>query len=157
MNLYLVQHAKAKGDEEDPQRSLSNEGTAELRRVVSFVTEQGCLSVSKILHSGKLRAEQTAQAFAERLKPSAGLDAADGLKPKDDPSIWAERLCTVEDDTMLVGHLPHLGRLASLLLTGDASRTTVSFRNAGVVALVRDTGGAWTVSWVVTPQILSGR
>ena len=36
---------------------------------------------------------------------------------------------------MLVGNLPHLSRLVSLLLTGNPEIEVVRFRNAGIVCL----------------------
>lgn len=154
MNLYLVQHAKAASDAEDPRRSLSEKGREELDRIASFVVSRDLLTVSRILHSGKLRAQQTAQVLAERLHLSGGATDVDALKPMDDPAVWVDRLRHESDDLMLVGHLPHLSRLASLLLTGDAAREVISFRNAGIVALVRGDDGTWTISWIITPQIV---
>ena len=52
---------------------------------------------------------------------------------------------------MLVGHLPHLARLAGLLLIGVADRSVVKFRQGGLVGLERtDTG--WVVSVVLPPE-----
>jgi phosphohistidine phosphatase len=76
----------------------------------------------------------------------------------DDPAVWAERLKYMTDsaneDIMLVGHLPHLGRLASLLLAGDPERHVVSFRMAGVVCLERGENGNWSLKWMITPDVL---
>jgi phosphohistidine phosphatase len=63
----------------------------------------------------------------------------------------------MHEDVMLVGHMPHMSRLASLLLTGDPSPGPVHFRNAGIVCLVRDPGGHWGIEWVITPYLLSGK
>jgi phosphohistidine phosphatase len=52
---------------------------------------------------------------------------------------------------MLVGHLPHLRRLASLLLVGDPEREIIRFRNGAVVCLVT-MEGRWLVQWVLTPE-----
>jgi phosphohistidine phosphatase len=55
---------------------------------------------------------------------------------------------------MLVGHLPHLSRLAALLLAGDPERETVAFRNAGVVCL-EGQGGRFAVRWILTPELVA--
>ena len=57
MRLYLVQHGKAKPAEEDPNRGLTDEGRAEVRRVAEFLAEQQ-ISISLIHHSGKARAHR---------------------------------------------------------------------------------------------------
>ena len=154
MNLYLVQHALAMPKTEDIQRPLSKRGLNETIRIAGFLSMQANLRVSSILHSGKLRAQQTAEILADGIVPEGGVSAADGLKPMDDPAIWIDRLTAEERDIMLVGHLPHLSRLVSRLVCEDETRTVVTFRNSGVVALELDDNIAWSVSWIITPQLL---
>jgi len=55
---------------------------------------------------------------------------------------------------MLVGHLPHLSRLASRLICGDEERKVVSFQMGGVVCLERDAEGNWSVRWALTPELV---
>lgn len=154
MNLYLVQHALAMPETEDTQRPLSKRGLNETIRIAGFLSMQANLRVSRILHSDKLRAQQTAEILAEGIEPEGGVSATDGLKPMDDPAIWIERLTAEQTDIMLVGHLPHLSRLVSHLVCKDETRTVVTFRNSGVAALGLDDNNAWSVSWVITPQLL---
>lgn len=85
-----------------------------------------------------------------------GISEVDGLSPLDEPNIWAERLKDVPDDLFLVGHLPHLARLASLLLCGNADKNIVSFRMAGIVCLKRDDAGTWSLQWMLTPEVVVG-
>lgn len=122
--------------------------------MAAFLGDRG-IQVSRILHSGKLRARQTAEALAKRLKAPGGVSETDGLNPLDDPAVWAERLATEREDLMLVGHLPHMSRLAALLLAGDADQPIVQFQMGGVVCLSRDDEGRWSVDWLVVPQILT--
>ncbi len=152
MILYLVQHAEAKSEQEDPARPLSEKGWNDVARVGAFVRPLA-LQVEEILHSGKLRARQTAEALAESLGQTP-VSETDGLSPLDDPHIWAGRLGDREGSLMLVGHLPHMARLASLLLIGSAERSAVSFRMGGILCLERDEARAWSVRWMVTPDIL---
>lgn len=154
MRLYLVQHAEAKRKEEDPARPLSELGLADIRRVTDFLKEMK-LGVSKILHSGKLRAKQTAEALAEGISAAGGIEQAEGLAPLDDPGTWKDRLKEELEDLVLVGHLPHLSKLAGLLLAGDPERRVVRFRPGGVVCLERDEAGNWSVGWVLTPENLA--
>jgi phosphohistidine phosphatase len=107
--------------------------------------------VSEIFHSPKTRARQTAQLFAELLKPEKGIDQSDNLLPLDDPGLWALRLAGMNEDIMLVGHLPYMARLAGLLLCGDETRKLLDFRMGGVVCLVRTDG--WAVTWMIGPEM----
>lgn len=152
MRLCLVQHAEAKREEEDPLRPLSEKGLADIRRVAGFLSAMG-IRVSKIFHSGKLRAKQTAEVLAEAVRP-VSVEQAEGLAPLDDPGTWAERFKDEGEDLVLVGHLPHLSRLAGLLLAGDRERKVVGFRQGGVVCLERDEAGCWSIAWALIPEIL---
>ena len=153
MKLYLVQHGKSKSKEEDPDRSLTDEGRIEVQRVAQYVAACGEIAVTKIFHSGKMRARQTAEILAESLKPQSGVEAANDLAPMDDPALWADKIADATEDILLVGHLPHLSKLASKLLVNNEDKEIVKFHNAGVVCLGRD-NGAWTVQWIVVPEIV---
>ena len=55
---------------------------------------------------------------------------------------------------VIVGHLPFLGRLTALLLTGHDSGEPVAFQNGGVVYLERNEAGMWHLCWMVAPELL---
>ncbi|MEJ2503342.1 MAG: phosphohistidine phosphatase SixA, partial [Gemmatimonadota bacterium] len=84
----------------------------------------------------------------------ADTEMADGLGPTDDPDLWAGRVQDSNRDTVLVGHLPHLARLASRLLVGDADAGVVEFVNGGVVCLARGEDRGWAVRWAVPPTLV---
>lgn len=153
MRLYLVQHAEAKREEDDPRRPLTEKGWQDAGRVAAYGVERAGVRPRRILHSGKVRAQQTAGVWAEMLR---GVEVAqtDALDPTADPRVWAVRLSQETVDLMLVGHMPHLQRLASLLLCGDAEGEVVAFENGGVVCLERNPEGRWALRWALTPGIV---
>jgi len=153
MRVYLAQHAKAFSSEEDPSRSLTEEGRSEAEKVARFIKPLN-LSVDLLWHSGKKRAEQTAEIFAQALNIGKGLSMHPGLGPNDDVAPLADDLACQENDIMIVGHLPFLARLASLLLTGSPEAAVVSFTNAGIVCMQRGEGNRWCIEWALIPQIL---
>ena len=153
MFLYLAQHGDAKREEEDPSRPLSNKGIDDVKKVAFYVSRLS-LEVEEVLHSGKLRAKQTVEILAESLKISKGVSETDGLAPLDEPEIWVERLKDRMNPLMLVGHLPHLGRLSSLLLSGERGKNIISFKMGGIVCLKRDETRTWSLHWMIIPDIL---
>ena len=52
---------------------------------------------------------------------------------------------------MVVGHLPHLGRLAAALVTGDPAREVIRFGTGTIAALTRTDRG-WLVRSVIGPE-----
>ncbi len=149
-----MQHGKAKPKEEDSDRSLTDEGRSEVQRVADFLARTEPIQSIPIKHSGKTRARQTAEALAGAFE-DATLEEVEGLAPLHDPALWAERLDGADEGIVLVGHLPHLARLTSLLLTGDQGRGVVRFSNAGMVCLERSLDEQWTLLWSVAPQLLA--
>ncbi len=153
MRLYLMQHGKSKSKEEDPDRSLTDKGRSEVERVAAFLARTAPSEGILIHLSGKTRARETAEALADKLE-AASVEATDGLAPLDDPAEWAERLGETDKGVVLVGHLPHLARLTSLLLASDPERGVVEFSNAGMVCLQRSEDGRWALLWSVVPALL---
>lgn len=154
MILYLVQHAEAREGTEDRERTLSDQGWKTVGTVLKAAAPLD-LPVSLILHSRKIRAKQTAEAYAGVFRPGGGSRETEGLNPMDDPRIIQVEIQNLSSGLMLVGHLPHLSRLAGSLLCGDPDREIVRFRNGAIVCL--EGGGPperWSLLWVLHPDLL---
>lgn len=147
-----MQHGEAKPQEQDPARPLTDRGREEVSRVARTAARIG-VTAGTILHSGKLRAKQTAELLADALGPGVRVEQLDGLEPKDDPTTAAHAIESLEGSTIVVGHLPHLSRLAGLLLAGAADREPIAFRMGGIVCLERGQGG-WRAKWMLTPEVV---
>lgn len=148
--LILMQHGEAAPEDVDPDRPLTDRGRQEVERVAGRLARSG-VRPDAIWHSGKLRARQTADLLAAALR-SHEVHEADGLAPRDDPTPVADRIGSGAGDLILVGHLPHLSRLTSLLLMGTPDPGLVRFRKGGAVALERSAEG-WQVIWFLTPEV----
>jgi phosphohistidine phosphatase len=153
MFLYLVQHGDAKKEEEDPARPLSDKGIEDVKKVASFMFRLK-ITVEEVLHSSKLRARQTAEIIADSLSIKKGISETEGLAPLNEPILWAEKLKTKTHSVMLVGHLPHLGKLSSFLLSGDKEKNIIDFKMGSVVCMKREDAGTWTLQWMITPEIV---
>jgi phosphohistidine phosphatase len=153
MHLYLVQHGAARTEAEDPQRGLTEEGRRSVESMADFLSRLP-LSLDHIEHSKKLRARQTAEILAARLKPAGGIKEVVGIAPNDDIEPMRLRLQNESKSLMLVGHLPYLSRLASRLVELDGNRTVVRFQMGGVVHMEREDAGHWTIGWIVVPELV---
>ena len=150
MILYLVQHGDAKPEAEDPERPLSHRGRDDVRHLAGLLARAG-VHVARIEHSGKRRAQETAELLAAELRPPAGVGTLPGLAPNDPAAPLAAELASCVDDAMLVGHLPHLGRLATLLLAGREEPALVHFTPGTLARLERAAG--WHLAWLVPPGV----
>lgn len=152
MAVYLVQHGMALAKEDDPERGLSMEGIEKVR-LIAEVARNYAVKVESILHSGKKRALQTAEIFAQTLEPQNGCKVQAGIGPLDDVSALAAEL-KIESNTMFVGHLPFMERLVSELVTGTPDFRPFKFQNGGIVCLDKDDGDKhWYVKWALMPNI----
>ncbi len=156
MQVYLMQHGAANSEVEDPQRRLTAEGAKTVERMAAYLASLP-LHLDRIEHSGKERARQTAEIVAAHLYPAEGTRQVAGLAPNDDVGPMQEQLQSVASSLMIVGHLPYLSRLVSVLLGVQPERTLVSFQMGGVVHLERDTNGEWRLRWILVPELLSER
>jgi phosphohistidine phosphatase len=154
MRFYLVRHGEAASKALDPTRPLTEQGRGDLARVAAFAQQAG-VGVHQICHSGKRRAEETAAILAGYLEPTGGLVKIPGLRPDDDVMPIAEVLNQSEEPLMLVGHYPHLVRLAGLLLAGNKRSSAVDFPMGGIACLERNRETrSWSLCWMVTPDII---
>jgi phosphohistidine phosphatase len=145
MRIYLVQHGLALDESQDASRPLSMQGREDIARTAGFLSLFEKPKPTHVFHSGKLRAKQTAEMFAEAWHVSQHVMQMDDLSPNANPEVWAAKLHVMKDDVLIVGHLPHLPRLASLLLCGDCDTQPIRFQNAGVVCLEKDDDGYQSV------------
>ena len=152
MTLYLVQHGQSLPKDVDPDQGLSKTGVAETERIAD-VAKGYQVNVGRIMHSVKTRARKTADVFASALNPPGGVEEAEGLKPMDDVAAFA---ATIDPDTntMLVGHLPFMERMASYLVTGSVDQPVFKFQNSGIVCLDQDPETkSWIIIWTLMPCI----
>jgi len=154
MKLYLVQHGEAKTKDQDPDRPLTEKGREDSEKTACFASEQAHVSVETVFHSDKTRSKETAEIMAAYLFPPKGILQNEDLSPNDDPRIWAGRLLQEQDDLMIVGHLPYLSKLSSLLLTESDEQVSIGFKNSGIVCLQKEDNSNWLLNWIVTPEIL---
>ncbi len=149
MNLYLVQHGKAESKEVNPDRPLTREGRTETELIAGMAAKIE-LEVAEIRHSGKTRAEQTANIFGQAFSLPDSIVAASGLGATDDVEPVGDALTEANQSVMLVGHLPFMARLTGYLVAGDPDDSPVEFRNSGVVCLAHSQAG-WQVKWQLLP------
>ncbi len=157
MKLCLVRHAEAKSEAEDPRRPLSDQGIETVRRVAEFLRASGAVTPAEVRHSTKLRAKQTAEMLVHGLGWKVRLREVPGLDPLDDVAPLADALAGERKDLVLVGHMPHLGRLASRLVGADSAQEAFDFPPGGVLCLRRKKPAGWAVEWMLAPALLGPR
>ncbi len=83
--------------------------------------------------------------MAQKLKVPC--EAMARLGPNDPVAPIRDQLAS-SAPAVVVGHLPFLDHLASLIVTGDERAAPIAFRNAALVAL--DSG---KIQWILWPEL----
>jgi phosphohistidine phosphatase len=149
MFLYIFRHGEAKPKNEDPERGLSDRGREDVSAICAAFAKTNP-RIEAIWHSGKTRAVQTAGLLADSLKIEERVQARNGLSPNDPVGPLVEEIEQREANLAIVGHLPQLGKLVSVLLL-STERELLDFPAAGLVCL-ENCGDSWLLNWFLTPE-----
>ncbi len=161
MDLYIVRHGEAQPAEETPDgsdaaRALTPDGRRKTARTARALAELGA-HPGVILSSPLTRARETSDVLAAILVPAAGVVVEDSLLPDAPVRQTVLRLARREESGILVvGHMPHLAALASLLLCGRPSADIV-LKKSSACALSfggRAGGGRGRLEWLLQPRHL---
>ena len=153
MKLYLVQHGEAVSKQEDPGRPLSEQGVQDVQAVAAFLGDAG-IKVARVWHSGKRRAEQTAEILAKAVLSGGRAEIIEGISPNDPVGEFATDADVWDEDTLVAGHLPFMSRLVSLLMTGDADTRLVQYQPGSLVCLERVDAEQWVIAGMIRPDML---
>ena len=149
MDFYLVRHGDAMTAAENPLRPLSPLGRRRVEQLAHAARQRG-VRPGAIYHSGILRAVETADILARHLPSVIKVAVLRGMLPEDDPAAVKAELDSAAESWMLVGHLPFMSRLTSLLLFSDPERPAAEFIPASMLCCVRFSPD-WKISWQIAP------
>lgn len=150
--LYLIRHGDAISILVDPARPLSEKGKMDVAEMAAFMSLSKT-KVDEIWHSTKLRTKQTAELIAAAVPHQKIIERQD-LELNSPIENIAEEINTIQSEIMLVGHLPFLENLVSLLLTGSTDKQVIDFEQGGAVCLKKRTNG-WVIAWMMLPEFIS--
>jgi len=153
MRIYLVRHGEAVSKDLDPERPLSDAGQESIQKIRAFFAPLQ-LKVKEIWHSEKLRARETAEILSAAIIPQKGLIPMEGLAPNSPVSPIRKKIDESSQDLMIIGHLPFMENLASLLLTGEESQGALFFPEGGIACLEKEGESPWRVLWFLDPHLI---
>lgn len=164
MRLFLLRHAEAAPGVPDAERALTKRGRAQVEKLVEAFDWSCLAEVRNLEHSGLVRARQTAEDLAKLANLKIPMVVRPGLRPADDPRLIARDIVSSREDRLLVGHNPHLARLAGILLGGGTAEVSLILKKCGFLALERAESvskelplGRWRLLWLISPGRLSGQ
>ncbi|MDP3938800.1 MAG: phosphohistidine phosphatase SixA [Deltaproteobacteria bacterium] len=138
IDLYLFRHGDAdpRGpDGSDATRALTDRGRIEVREAARGLVRLG-VELDVVLTSPLVRARETAAIASEVLRPAGGTHLCDALGPGgSDAALFDEIAAQQGGRVMLVGHIPQLYELASVMVWGRPEGAIV-LKKAGLIRVV---------------------
>jgi len=153
MLLIIIRHGDANNPVLDPKKGLSAKGIGQAERIAGFLRKQQYV-ISEIWHSPKQRAVQTAGIIAKILKPEPVLVKRNNLNPENSIEPVVQDLETVDQNLIIVSHLPFVDQLASFLATYNYNSSLFRFSTCASVCLEKTDSPFWRIRWVISPENL---
>lgn len=150
MKLYLMRHGEALSAQVDPQRGLSDNGKASIELVAKYIQKKN-ITFSRIYHSKKKRAHETAGIMAAITSPAIEIEHYQNITPDDDPRLILNEINSWNEDTLITSHLPFVPNLISLLSGKEAYLSAISFETGTLVCLEKTPESVWKISWSTSP------
>jgi phosphohistidine phosphatase len=159
LELYLIRHgiAAVRGEQypDDSKRPLTSAGIARLRKEARALSALG-VSFDQIVTSPLTRTRQTADVFAEAMRPKPPVAASDSLAPAGTVSAVIQEVTkhAKKSRVAIVGHEPNLGELAARLI---GARAALPFKKGAICRIDFETlppKGTGSLRWFITPKML---
>lgn len=161
MELFLLRHGLAvergtHGFEDDSSRPLTPKGRRQMRKI-SAAMKRLTPDLDLVLSSPLVRAKQTAEIVARRLKLEKSLKFSNALAPGGTAPVLLRQLQREKPapaKVLLVGHEPDLSRLVSLFTTGGPY-LELDFKKGGLCKLDSGKlrpGKCAVLAWLLTPR-----
>jgi len=164
MNLHLLRHgiAAAKDDPSfvsDGERPLTGKGIKRMRKAARGISRLD-IEFNAILTSPLIRARQTAEIVADALGLDSAIEEISELAPdgSSDRLLSVLSRFTEEENILLVGHEPFLGKFAGVLVAGkENSELALPQKKGGICRIEVDAlplSQAGQLQWFITPRQL---
>ena len=148
-----MQHGDALPKSIDPERPLSEKGIDDVRGIASFLRNADIV-LDKIIHSGKKRAEETADIMSKALSCTNGISISDSINPNDDVSSFINNLDKNLEVMLVVSHLPFVNKLVSHLCCANENNAIVDYLPGSIVCIEGGEDVDWRICWMLRPELI---
>lgn len=149
MTIYIIQHGEALSEEINPERPLSEKGKKDIQNLGRFL-KKFVTNAKLIYHSPKKRAVETAELIRNELGKLKLVEIG-SLLPKEKPEEVLDLINESREDLIIVGHMPHLGKLSGKILTGFEENCIFSF-SPGSLLILENIEKEWKVLAFISPD-----
>ncbi len=154
MKLYVMRHGMAASADIDPKRGLTQNGSHDIAMMARRL--QNCdNSITQIIHSGILRAQETAEIMAKVLNVPKVIASPELLAEHGSIDAIVALSKTWRENTLLVGHLPMLFQLINKILINQVDHEPiVDFQPGSIVCLDHFAPQRFMIEWFISPDVM---
>jgi phosphohistidine phosphatase len=138
MKVFLLRHMEASYGVADPERPLTESGTRMAAGLARQIAGRSWYRYAEVWCSPYLRARQSAAPLLKAGGKQLELQLMDDLVPDGDPDPLVERLKRASESVLVVGHNPHLTRVARRLLGLGRADSTLDFKKGMLFVFRRE-------------------
>jgi len=150
MKLYCIRHGQAESSVLDNKRQLTDMGQKEIHAMGKFLAAQK-ISITDLLHSPKLRAQETAEILMSYVHPKT-MKATAVLSHEACANTLADHVREWKQPTLLVTHMPLIASIVNRLLFKETLSWPVVEFQPGTITCLHRRRDQWTIQWVVSPN-----
>lgn len=152
MILYLARHGESVPVGDDDERPLSQQGESDVRYVANLISPLN-LSIARVFQSTKKRAQQTAQILSSAFHLLNHIETRAELQPMAEVDPIIEELYAIDEDILIVSHMPFLEKLVGKLITGNENKNVVAFKAGCLLCLEEIEQKQWVIRWMLSPEL----
>lgn len=153
MRLYCVRHGEAESSEVDSERPLTKQGKNDITKMANYLSQCG-VRVSTVLHSPKLRAKQTAEILGNGLSATEITQSQNLLNEDAAVEPLEQMVKSLQEDVMLVGHLPFMYHFVNKLLLNNENYYPIINFFPGTIVCLDYEDQQWMINWIISPKII---
>lgn len=155
MHLYCMRHGEAHAISSLHQfQSLTPRGMIAVQSIAQFLKNQS-INIEKIIHSGIMRAEQTAHILKVVFPHLHGTSIDKNLSGRESIDCLIQTINLFEEEVLLVSHLPTIDLLIQKLVFGKIQNSPlINFQPATLVCLNSCANNQWIIDWIVNPSLV---
>ena len=150
MKLYLMRHGEASATKDDTEQVLTPHGKAAIEQLAERLQHEK-LQLSQVYHSGKKRAQQTAEIMIRFIAPGLTANVLDNIKPSDDPAFVLPVINSWSENCLITSHLPFIPNLVTLLTRSDSHLGSINYVPGTLICLEKNNDNHWEIIWATAP------
>lgn len=144
-----MRHGEAAQTSQNSEQVLTLNGRTGIENLAKRLNGKN-LQLAQVFHSGKARAQQTADIICSALCPGVTPRILDNIKPDDNPAAILPEIYGWNENSLITSHLPFIPHLVTLLTATNVHLNSINY-DPGTFICLEKINNVWAINWVEVP------